>query len=386
VIPISQARYFSSTAQPTQLTSNISSSTTSIPVAAITGFPSNYPYTIAIDYGDSLEELCDVTSAAGLNFNVTRAVDGTSAASHSAGAVIRHVSSARDFNLFYIHMGSTSGVHGVTGNVVGDTDVQTLSNKTFITPTLASGTISGTWNSTSTIFDSTSASLVPFTVQGFPAQSANIFNVSPSSGSPLFSVGSGATSTATAVVDSPSGQTADIIDFQVNGSTVASISALGALTASGITVSSGIGQKFHAVKTGPTSRLSGTATADPDLTFSLPAAGLYEFEASLGVGSTGANGMTGQFICSTTTSGSYAVTIVNSSGQGGTIFPGVLTGLGSQNFTTYAASGTIPNGCMIKGQLTVSGAGTFALYWSGTSGSVTTTLTTGTYMSVTRIA
>jgi hypothetical protein len=37
-----------------------------------------------------------------------------------------------------IHAALTSGTHGVTGNIVGTTDAQTLTNKTLTTPTIAS--------------------------------------------------------------------------------------------------------------------------------------------------------------------------------------------------------------------------------------------------------
>jgi len=38
------------------------------------------------------------------------------------------------------HTGATTGVHGITGSVVGSTDTQTLTNKTLTTPSIASFT------------------------------------------------------------------------------------------------------------------------------------------------------------------------------------------------------------------------------------------------------
>jgi hypothetical protein len=143
---MTQTRFFSSVAQPNSLQSNITSSTTSIPLATSPiGYPVSTPFRIAIDYGDSIEELCDVTAVAGSVFTVIRDVDGTSAAAHNVGAAIRHVSSAQDFNEANAHINLSMGVHGIAGisSVVGTTDTQTLTNKTLTAPIINSPTIVG---------------------------------------------------------------------------------------------------------------------------------------------------------------------------------------------------------------------------------------------------
>lgn len=129
-------RYYSSTAPEVTLQTGVNNVSTVILVSSTTGFPVNTPYTLALDYGAATEELVEVTGVAGTSLTVTRAIDGTSAASHGAGAKVRHVSSARDFKDSRDHENASSGVHGVTGDVVGTVDVQTLSGKTLSSATL----------------------------------------------------------------------------------------------------------------------------------------------------------------------------------------------------------------------------------------------------------
>jgi hypothetical protein len=137
------SRNYSSVAQPTTLTGNISSSATSVPVASPTGFPAP-PFTAALDYGAAAEELVEVTAASLSTWTVTRGIDGTSAQSHSIGAVARHVTSARDSADSRAHEAATAAVHGVAGTLVGTSDTQTLANKTLTAPVINGATASGT--------------------------------------------------------------------------------------------------------------------------------------------------------------------------------------------------------------------------------------------------
>lgn len=131
---MANSRYYSSIAQQTTLTGPIDNSIGTITVAASTGFPGSFPFILAVDYGSSNEELVLATAGGPTSYTVTRAYDGTSGTTHSAGAVVRHVSSAIDFTDSRTHEASTQNVHGVTGagnNLVGTSSTQTLTNKTL---------------------------------------------------------------------------------------------------------------------------------------------------------------------------------------------------------------------------------------------------------------
>lgn len=133
-------RNFSSTAAQTTLAAGVDSSATTLAVSATTGFPS-VPFIIAVNAGAAAQELVLVTNVAGTNLTVTRGYDSTVAVSHDAGAVVAHSHGAIDFREANSHVNAESGVHGVTGDVVGNSDSQTLTNKTLA---LGSNTISGT--------------------------------------------------------------------------------------------------------------------------------------------------------------------------------------------------------------------------------------------------
>lgn len=89
-------RYYSNTAADTTLSADITNSATSMTVGSVAGFPTSYPYMLAIDYAAVNMELVEVTNRTGLTLTITRGADGTTGAPHTSGAAVKHVITARD--------------------------------------------------------------------------------------------------------------------------------------------------------------------------------------------------------------------------------------------------------------------------------------------------
>ena len=156
-------RQYSSRSQQTTLTGAITSGATSFTVVSGTSLlggvtiPSGRTFTLVIDPDTALEEIVDATAVSTNTFTITRAIDGSTAQDHSAGAVVRHMAIGRDYrdsNLHaeattYYNDGSGTGhtLHGINsgeGDIVGTLKTQTLTNKTLTSPTISDPTITGT--------------------------------------------------------------------------------------------------------------------------------------------------------------------------------------------------------------------------------------------------
>lgn len=95
------SRYYSNAAVPTSLSATIAANTTNITVAAKTGFPTVFPFTLTLDknqtgLGEAVEVTANGTTAA-TDYTVTRGVDGTTAQAHNSGALVSHDHTARDY-------------------------------------------------------------------------------------------------------------------------------------------------------------------------------------------------------------------------------------------------------------------------------------------------
>ncbi len=156
-------RQYSSRSQQSTLTSAITAGATSLVVVSGTTLlggvtiPSGRTFTLVIDPDTALEEIVDATAVSTNTFTITRAIDGSTAQAHSAGAVVRHMAIGRDLrdaNLHaeasaYYNDGSGTGhtMHGIgsgEGDVVGTLKSQTLTNKILTAPTISDPVFTGT--------------------------------------------------------------------------------------------------------------------------------------------------------------------------------------------------------------------------------------------------
>ena len=154
-------RNYSSRSQQSTLTSAITSGASTMVVQsgpALLGgatIPAGTTFTLVIDPDTAIEEIVDATAVSTNTFTITRAIDGSSAQAHSAGAVTRHMAIGRDYRESNAHIEASTGVHGISNSssVVGTIDTQTLTNKTLTAPTITNPSISGAGVDASIVFE-----------------------------------------------------------------------------------------------------------------------------------------------------------------------------------------------------------------------------------------
>jgi hypothetical protein len=158
-------RNYSSRSQQTTLTSAVTAGASTLVVQSGTALlggqsiPAGTTFTIVVDPDTALEEILDATAVSTNTFTVTRAIDGSSAQAHSAGAVVRHMAIGRDYRESNAHIEASTGVHGISNSssVVGTIDTQTLTNKTLTAPTITNPNISGAGVDASIVFEGATA-------------------------------------------------------------------------------------------------------------------------------------------------------------------------------------------------------------------------------------
>jgi len=127
-------REYKGAATPCTIVSTITSSSTTISISDATNWPTG-SFSIVIDPGLAGEEKLLITSRTSTTLTVTtRGYDNTTASAHTTGAIIYPVPTAIDFDEANSHVNSTAGttgIHGLTGALVGTTDTQTLTNKSL---------------------------------------------------------------------------------------------------------------------------------------------------------------------------------------------------------------------------------------------------------------
>ena len=164
-------RFYANAAPQQTLTGPITNSATSLTVAgSFAGWPSSFPYFACLEYGTASMEIVSVTAVVGTTATIVRAQDGTSGISHLGGATLDQVAIRQDFDEASAHTSANSGVHGRSGNVVGDTDAQTLTNKTLTTPTVNGAALAGTLSGSPAFSGAPSFSGSP-TFSGLPVMS-----------------------------------------------------------------------------------------------------------------------------------------------------------------------------------------------------------------------
>lgn len=135
-------REYRGAAKSAQLTNVLGGTTSDLTISCddLTNWPTGGtgPFYVVVNRGAAAEEKILCSSRSGNTLTVWtsglsngRGADGTSPTTHNINAVIEHVFTATDADEANAHVNTSGNVHGVTGDLVGRTQAQTLTNKTM---------------------------------------------------------------------------------------------------------------------------------------------------------------------------------------------------------------------------------------------------------------
>src|SRR6185312_15582750 len=118
-------RFYSNTPPQRTLSVGLTSSGTSATISGtFAGWPASFPYFAVLEIGTANAEIVSVTNVSGSVATIVRGQDGTVAVAHSGGATFDQVAIAKDLDEANAHTSANSGVHGISGSVVGTSDAQ----------------------------------------------------------------------------------------------------------------------------------------------------------------------------------------------------------------------------------------------------------------------
>lgn len=434
---------YSNTSVETTLTVDMSIVATTATVATVTGLPVTFPYSLILDINNISREVVSVTAAAGNVLTVTRAQDGTSASAHITGASVTHGVVARDLAEPQTHIAAFTGVHGISGNVVGTTGAQTLTNKTIsgsantlsnvpgsaLVGTVSTALLSGNLNAATvtgtfaSITESAAAGTVGVTVTSTGgARTQHLVDITdPANGKSLVFGDDGtvtvddgdlvvdtrrapaaaattariysknATGKPALILDRATANTNNLQEWRANGAALSTMSSAGALSVVSLSTTgnasvggnlsvTGIGQTLFAYKpTDQTVNNSATMQNDNALVVSVTANAVYRVEMRLRVASGATPDFKYQFTLPAGATGLYSAV---TSATGPLVFF-VFDDNMSLPQSTEASASTLAFGLLTVGAT----AGNVQLQWAQNTATVSdTTVLNGSYLYFTRMA